>query len=205
MRGYLETLTMADFNLDEETRARYLRIVGDETARLERIIGDLLDLARLEGGGGTLVMEDVPVADLFGRVTARHERACRDAGVRLATVIDSGADRVHGDRVRLEQALQNLAANAIRYAPRGTAVELRATPSGDRHVLFSVADDGPGIPTEHLPHVFDRFYKAEPARPPAESSGSGLGLSIVKAIVERHGGAITVTSRPGRTVFQITI
>ena len=117
MRGYLETLTMPELQLDEPTRARYLGIIGDEMHRLEQIIGDLLDLARLEGGGGELVMEDVSVGQLFERVRARHERACRDAGITISASVDPGADVVYGDRTRLEQAVQNLAANAIRYAP----------------------------------------------------------------------------------------
>src|SRR5581483_6884638 len=120
MRGYIETLSMPELALDETTKQRYLTIVGDETARLERIIGDLLDLARLESGGGTLTIEDVSVAQLFGRVTARHERACAEAGVTMAVDIGAGAESVRGDGVRLEQALQNLAANALRYAPAGS-------------------------------------------------------------------------------------
>ena len=116
MRGYLETLAMPELALDEATRARYLTIISDETARLERIIGDLLDLARLEGGGGSLAIERVSVAQLFDRVAARHERACQTAGISLRTSIEAGAAYVQGDRDRLEQALQNLAANAIRYA-----------------------------------------------------------------------------------------
>jgi signal transduction histidine kinase len=215
MRGYLETLTMPELGLDEETRARYLGIIGDETGRLERIIGDLLDLARLEGGGGALVIEPVPVAQLFSRVTARHERACADAGVSMATTIAPGLDAVQGDRVRLEQALQNLAANALRYAPPGTTIDLRAAKADAGTVTLTVTDEGPGIPPEHLPHIFDRFYKVDASRAagtPGEGGsdgarqtpgGSGLGLSIVKAIVERHGGRASVSSRPGRTTFEI--
>lgn len=209
MRGYLETLTMPEFDLDADTRARYLNIIGDETARLEHIIGDLLDLARLEGGGGTVVVEDdVPVEQLFDRVKARHERELLDAGVTMTSVIERGAEVVEGDRDRLEQALQNLAANALRYAPAGTAIELRAA-NGPTHVTLSVADQGPGITPEHVPHVFDRFYKAEASRAirsgPAAAGGSGLGLSIVKAIVERHGGRVTVASQPGRTLFSLEL
>jgi two-component system, OmpR family, sensor kinase len=204
MRGYLETLTMPDVRLDEATRARYLAIVGDETQRLERLIGDLLDLARLEGGGGTLRFDEIPVVQLFDRVVARHERASADAGVTLAVSIAPGAETVHGDRDRLEQALQNLAANAIRYAPRGTSVRLTSKPAAGS-VALSVEDEGAGIPAEQQPHVFDRFYKADPSRAFETASGSGLGLSIVKAIVERHGGAISVTSRPGRTVFEMIL
>jgi signal transduction histidine kinase len=205
MRGYLETLAMPELGLDAATRDRYLRIVGDETGRLERIIGDLLDLARLEGGGGTLSIDRVPVAHLFNRVVARHERAVQDAGVAMRTRIEPGAETIDGDRDRLEQALQNLAANAIRYSPAGSVVELAARP--DRtDVVITVADQGPGIPPEHLPLVFDRFYKVEASRAQQSGAGgSGLGLSIVKAIVERHGGTITVTSAPGRTEFAVRL
>ena len=204
MRGYLETLAMPELALDEATRSRYLRIIGDETGRLERLIGDLLDLARLEGGGGTLRPSNVRVVDLFERVKARHERACEKAGISLQTSIAPDAETVVGDQDRLEQALQNLAANAIRYAPRGTAVRLSAHRPSGTEVVLSVADEGPGIPSAHLPHIFDRFYKADAART-GLSGGSGLGLSIVKAIVERQGGRLTVDSRPGRTVFEMTM
>jgi two-component system sensor histidine kinase BaeS len=217
MRGYLETLTMPELALDEPTKARYLAIIGDETARLERLIGDLLDLARLEGGGGTLHIDDVPVAQLFDRVVARHEHACLNAGVAMTAAIAPGAERLMGDADRLEQAVQNLAANALRYAPAGSTVRLTARVDGDV-IALTVEDEGAGIAAEHLPHVFDRFYKADASRPfdragggsadddgrAGVSGGSGLGLSIVKAIVERHGGRITVTSRPGRTVFEVT-
>jgi len=204
MRGYLETLGMPELALNETTRARYLGVVADESARLEHIIGDLLDLARLEGGGGAFAINAVPVAHLFARVVARHERTCRERGVALKTAIETGADTVRGDPNRLEQALQNLAANAIRYAPPGSAIELGAHPAPDAAgVTFTVSDEGPGIAAAHLPHVFDRFYKTDTSR--ADSGGSGLGLSIVKAIVERHGAQIFVSSQPGRTVFQFTI
>jgi signal transduction histidine kinase len=203
MRGYLETLTMPEIPLDDATKARYLSIVSDETSRLETIIGDLLELARLEGGGGELSVEDVSVPQLFARVAARHEHACQAAGISLDTSVAPGADRVIGDRDRLEQALQNLAANAIRFAPRGSVIHIGARVTDDA-VTMSVEDQGPGIAAEHLPHVFDRFYKADASRR-GLAGGSGLGLSIVKAIVERHGGRISVSSRPGQTRFELTI
>jgi signal transduction histidine kinase len=204
MRGYLETLSMPEMRLDETTRARYLGIVADETARLERIIGDLLELARLEGGGGALKFEKFRIEELFARVAARHERTAESARIRLETVIDAGAETIEGDRTRLEQALQNLAANALRYAPAGTTVRLQARNDGTTVALL-VSDEGPGIPPEHLQRVFDRFYKVDESRVAQldAAAGSGLGLSIVKAIVERHGGQISVDSRPGRTVFEI--
>jgi signal transduction histidine kinase len=203
MRGYLETLTMPELSLDEATRARYLGVIGDETARLERLIGELLDLARLEGGGGSLRIEQVSVAQLFDRVVARHERACADASVTMTATIGAGAEVVNADRDRLEQAMQNLAANAIRYAPPQSTIRITARGDGDDGVTLSVIDEGAGILPEHLPYIFDRFYKADAARA-GVSVGSGLGLSIVKAIVERHGATIAVRSRPGETVFEIT-
>jgi len=207
IRGYIETLSMPELTLDESTRRRYLSIISDETQRLERLIGDLLELARLEGGGGSLIFEPLGVAELFDRVRARHEPACRAAGVSMETTIAPGAETVLGDRDRLERALQNLAANAVRYAPEGAIVRLTASVKGTGAtppVSLAVEDSGPGIPAEHLPHVFDRFYKADESRA-GVSGGSGLGLSIVKAIVERHGGTITVTSQPGRTVFEVVL
>jgi two-component system, OmpR family, sensor kinase len=203
MRGYLETLRMPELALDEPTRSRYIGIIADETARLERVIGDLLDLARLEGGGGSLRIEPVAVDGLFARVVARHEQAYANKSVTLAPSIEPGAQTVDGDRDRLEQALQNLAANALRFAPEGSTVRLSANPS-DEGVVIRIQDEGPGIAPEHVPHIFDRFYKADASRADA-SGGSGLGLSIVKAIVERHGGRVSVASRPGRTVFELTL
>jgi two-component system sensor histidine kinase BaeS len=195
MRGYLETLSLHAQSLDSETRERYLAIIRDETRRVEHIVGDLLDLARLEGGGESFDAQDVPIEDLFGRVLARHGRAAKEKGVEIKTVIAPGAEIVTGDPMRLEQALQNLAANALRHTPRGGAVTLTAA-FEDGALVVAVSDSGSGIAPEHLPHVFDRFYKVDPSRT-GQTSGSGLGLSIVKAIVERHGGTVTVTSRPG--------
>jgi signal transduction histidine kinase len=139
VRGYLETLTMPGFPLDEATRARYLGIIGDETARLERLIGDLLELARLEGGGGSFSVADVDVRQLFDRVVARHERTAAAAGVTLSAAVEPGAERVRGDAGRLEQALQNLAANALRYSPPASSVELCARRDG-AGVTLTVTD-----------------------------------------------------------------
>ncbi len=201
MRGYLETLSLHAQSLDPETRERYLTIIRDETQRVEHIVGDLLDLARLEGGGDSFDAQDVPLEDLFGRVLARHGRAAEEKGVHLTGDIAPGAEIVTGDPMRLEQALQNLAANALRHTPRGGRVTLTAALENGG-VTVNVSDTGSGIAAEHLPHVFDRFYKVDPAR--SGESGSGLGLSIVKAIVERHGGTVTAASRPGEgTAFRI--
>ncbi len=192
MRGYLETLALPAAVKDDATRARYLGIVTEETLRLEAIIGDLLDLARLDDGGGSFERAPVPLTRLFDRAFARHQGALDARGVTLERHIAPAAESVVGDERRLEQVLQNLVANAVRHTPRGGRIALRAASDGD-DVALVVEDSGPGIPAEHLPHVFDRFYRVDPARD-ARSGGSGLGLSIVRAVVEQHGGRVSATN-----------
>jgi signal transduction histidine kinase len=201
MRGYIETLSMSELQLDAKTRERYLAIVTEETHRLEQIIGDLLDLARLEGGGTAIRRDRVDVAALFSRVESRHERELAQRNIRLVQRVEPGGEQVTGDRDRLEQALQNLAANALRHTPDGgeIIVSSAAVPDG---ILVTVRDTGAGIPPDHLPLIFDRFYKVDASRKAA--GGSGLGLSIVKTIVERHGGTITARN-DGGAVFEIKL
>ena len=201
MRGYIETLTMKELELDDATRDRYLHIIDEETHRLERIIGDLLDLARLEGGGGTMRREEVAVQSLFERVHSRHERELTARHVTLAANIAKGAETVIGDPDRLEQALQNLAANALRHTPDGGDVVLSADVVEGK-LRLRVRDSGEGIPAEHLPLIFDRFYKVDASRKAA--GGSGLGLSIVRAIVERHGGTVAAHNEGG-AVFDVLL
>jgi len=204
IRGYVETLGMAELPIDQDTRKRYLDIVEHETHKLEGIIGDLLDLARLEGGGDRLRSEPVAVADLFRRIADRHEPSLRDRNIALDIAIAAATPQVRGDAGRLEQALQNLAANAIRHTPAEGRVSLSAAPD-EEGVRITVRDTGPGIPTEHLPRVFDRFYKVDASRAgTAVPSGSGLGLSIVRAIIERHGGTVTAANGPdGGALFEV--
>jgi signal transduction histidine kinase len=183
-----------------------MAIIGDETKKLEAMIGDLLDLARLEGGGGTLAQESVPVADLFGRVTDRHGPVIRDKNISIDVSVVPDSLVVKGDAHRLEQALQNLGANALRHTPQGGRLELKASADG-KGVRITVRDTGLGIPAEHLGRVFDRFYKVDSSRARTGTpTGSGLGLSIVKAIVERHGGSVTAANAPdGGAVFEILL
>ena len=206
IRGYVETLGMTELKIDAGTRAKYLDIAHQETHKLEAIIGELLELARLEGGGETLEREAVLAGDLFRRVADRHRPTLIERRVTLTMETADGTPLIYGDADRLEQALQNVAANAIRHTPDGATVTLRAEPAGDR-VRITVTDSGPGIPEEHLPRIFDRFYKADASRAGTRiPSGSGLGLSIVRAIVHRHGGEVRAFNRPaGGAVFEILL
>jgi signal transduction histidine kinase len=206
IRGYAETMAMPAVTLDADTRHRYLRIIGDEAVRLEHIVGDLLDLARVENRAGAWTFAPVSVAALFDRVRERHEGLVRDRRIAIEQQIAPGAETVRGDAKRLEQVLQNLAANAVRHTPPGGSVRL----SADRvagGVCLAVEDTGPGIPPDHLPHVFGRFYKVDAARTGTEvPSGSGLGLSIVQAIVARHGGRVSAANRPdGGARFDVVL
>jgi two-component system sensor histidine kinase BaeS len=201
MRGYIETLTMPEVQLDAQTRQRYMGIVTDETHRLEQIIGDLLDLARLEGGGMTLRRQPADVEQLFNRVAERHERELTERDIALTTNVDAAVGSIVVDADRVEQVLQNLAANALRHTSDGGQISLTAERAGN-DVVLTIRDNGSGIPAEHLPHIFDRFYKADASRKAA--GGSGLGLSIVKAIIERHGGTVAARN-DGGAVFEIRL
>lgn len=202
IRGYAETLALPQFLPGSNEGQRAVKVIQEEGERIERLVGDLLDLARFEAGGMSMAQENVDVDELFERVTERHAKTAHDKNVEI--VVEPHDDiRMIGDPHRLEQVIQNLAANALRHTPPGGAVRLNAS-RADGRVKITVADNGAGIPTEHLPHVFDRFYKADQSR--ALAGGSGLGLSIVKAIVERHGGTVAVRSRQGvETVFEIDL
>jgi signal transduction histidine kinase len=203
MRGYIETLRMPEVVLDADRRNRYFETIDRETRRLERIVKDLLDLARYEHGGVVLQRRLFDIERLFENVAGRHERDAHTKGVAIRIHVEAHADQVVADPDRMEQAIENLVGNALRHTPAGGTVTLSAT-QADGVATLSVSDAGVGIAPEHLPHVFERFYKVDTART-AGSTGSGLGLSITKAIVERHGGTIRVTSQPGHTTFTVVL
>jgi two-component system sensor histidine kinase BaeS len=202
IRGYAETLAMPQFTPGSKEGQRAVKVIHEEGVRIERLVKDLLDLARFEAGGISLALDNVDVDELFERVSERHAQAAQEKGVRIEIVPQDEGIRLVGDPHRLEQAVQNLAANALRHTPPGGSIRLAASREGAT-VKLMVTDTGVGIPQEHLPHVFDRFYKADQSR---TQPGSGLGLSIVKAIVERHGGSVSVRSRQGvETTFEIVL
>ncbi|AMY09715.1 Alkaline phosphatase synthesis sensor protein PhoR [Luteitalea pratensis] len=203
MRGFIETLQMPQIAADEERRTRYFATLERETRRLERIVADLLDVARLENNAADFELRVFSTRRLFEQVARRNERVAVDNGVAFDIQVADEADQVYADPHRLEQAVDNLVANALRYTPSGGRVSMRADMAGET-VALKVVDTGPGIPAEHIGHVFDRFYKADPSRA-ATREGSGLGLSIVRAIVERHGGTVGVTSEPGNTEFTLLL
>lgn len=194
--GHLETLTMEEVRLNDGQRMKQIAVATREAKRLERLIGDLLNAARLEAGGIELDVQRLATRELFEQLVTRHEHECATRHIALHTAIDDAAAFIEADAFRLDEALENLMTNALRHTPDGGSITLRAVRRGTSTCL-EISDSGEGVQPEHLPYIFDRFYKARTARGQA-TRGSGLGLSIVKAIVARHGGVVSAESRVGQ-------
>ncbi len=189
--------------LTGEVEEESLRNIEREVDRLTRLVGDLLLLAQAETGQLPLSTGPVELDTLLLEVIQQMRTL---AGERVSIQIDE-IDQVPmiGDQDRLKQVIVNLVANAIQYMPGGGQVKI-ALRKDDRHAVLTVADTGPGIPAADLPHIFERFYRAERSRKRNESSGFGLGLSIASWIVRRHGGAIEVESQEGSgTTFTVRL
>jgi heavy metal sensor kinase len=188
------------------TEAEHQALLGsilEECERLTRLIDQLLALAREDAGARTGGRTEVDLADLVDGVVDTMRPLADAKGVRL---LRGGKDspRVQGDGGRLRQVFSNLLDNAIKYTPEGGTVEVRVG-RRDRSAVVTVRDTGIGIPAEHLPRVFDRFYRVDKARTRAEG-GTGLGLSIARSIVAAHGGRIELESAPGRgTACTVTL
>jgi signal transduction histidine kinase len=191
----VETLLMAEVRLTSAQQRDGLRIAMREGRRLERLIGDLLDAARLDAGGGRLRLERFSIGDVFDEIKAARQQAATRRGVTIEAEVVPPGLTLHADPFRFEQALDNLVVNALDHATADGRILLAAR--GGTTVEVSVSDSGPGIAPEHLPFIFDRFYKVHDNEG-TSSRGSGLGLAIVKAIVERHGATVTATSQVGQ-------
>lgn len=182
---------------DEES----LSSIDQEAGRLTRLVGGLLMLAQAESGKLTLVLRPVELDLLLTEVFAEMRVL---AGTKVHVHLNEiDQVMVNGDRDRLKQVILNLASNAIQYTPQGGDVYLSLAKIGEQARII-IRDTGPGIPAEDLPHIFDRFYRAEKSRTRSNTSGFGLGLSIAHWIVEHHGGQIKVESKEGKgTTFVI--
>jgi two-component system OmpR family sensor kinase/two-component system sensor histidine kinase BaeS len=213
--GYLESLRD---RVLKPTPERFAAMY-DETRLLLHLVDDLHMLALADAG--ELPLERYPLApqQLLERVAETYRHAAEQQGVALVVQSDGALPEVWGDEEQLTRALNNLVSNALRYTPAGGTITLcasaalqagsaeptpgsAATPDA---ILFRVSDTGSGIAAEHLPDIFERFYRADSSRQRA-TGGSGLGLAIVKSIVEAHGGRVSVESTPGQgTTFTIAL
>jgi two-component system phosphate regulon sensor histidine kinase PhoR len=199
IRGYAETL-------EEETappQREHAAVIRRHADRLARLVEDLLALAELEERGPRLETAPLDLGELARSSAALFGQAARDKGLALRVEGPDFPVRVQADRFRMEQVVINLLDNAIKYTERGEVV-LSIVRDGEG-VRLAVRDTGPGIPPEHLPRLFERFYVVDKSRS-RTMGGTGLGLAIVKHIVQLHGGTVTVESVPGQgSTFQVTL
>ena len=186
--------------------AETFSIIHDETVRLNRLVLDLRTLSMAEADELTLEYAEVDPKELIERVAALHAATAAKAGVTISTASASDLPMLWVDGDRMTQVLNNLVGNALRYVSEGSSVAVWAEhkPSTNQ-ITLAVKDDGVGISAEKLPHIFERFYRADKSRTRAEG-GTGLGLAIAKSLVERHGGVISAESAEGKgTTFFIQL
>jgi two-component system phosphate regulon sensor histidine kinase PhoR len=203
IRGYVEAMADAD---PEESR-RFLEIVQRHTLRMERLVRDLLRLARLDAGQEPLDRVACSIESLFTAVETDLAGLLSGRGQSVDRETAPDATSVPGDPAKLQDALRNLLENATNYSPAGSRIRMNASRRGDR-MLISVADEGPGIPESDLGRVFERFYRVDKSRTRdgRDPGGTGLGLAIVKHLIELHGGRVSVANQPPHgAVFTIEL
>ena len=179
-----------------------LRTARENSDRLHRILESLLSISRIESGRAPLKLEPIGASEVISTAVAPLRASFADAGVKLSLHNGSPDAAVLADMSCVSHVLTNLLSNALRFSQRGDEVRVECHIRPDR-AMFVVSDDGPGIEPQHLPHLFDKFYRvATPSHP----AGAGLGLAIAKEVVTAHGGAITVESEPGHgATFAFTL
>jgi len=211
VQGFAQAILDGTANTPE-SHQQAARVIYNEAASMHRMVLDLLDLARLDAGTLELQRAPVDLSALLNNIAEKFYPQAHAAGVSIQ-VESAALPAVMGDGDRLSQVFSNLVDNALKNTPAGGIVNLRTRLSGPStskepgsEIQVDVADTGAGIPPEALPHIFERFYQADPSRPGGEKHGTGLGLAIVKEIVGAHGGKISVRSTPGAgSLFTVTL
>jgi len=203
LRGALQAIAEGIVTDPEETRASARMMLG-ETLRMIRLVNTLVDLSRIQSGSLELRIEPVDVAPFVEDLLVPFLVRAEERGVTLTASIPSDLPPLPADRDRLEQVLRNLLDNALKFVEPGGRVEVSASYDREaRAIALHVTDDGPGIAPEDLPHIWDRFYKGDKSRSRWLNSGEGLGLVIVKDLVEAHGGRARVQSGDDGTTFTV--
>jgi len=202
IRGYVEALAEGDTSAEESQR--FLSIITRHTERMERLVKDLLRLARLDAGQETVDLVACDARNLIVSVVTELSSTLDQRDQRVEIVISPDSETLRADPTKLHDVLRNLVANAITYSPEHTTIRIEAVRNGSSCVL-SVADQGPGIPEEDLSRVFERFYRVDKSRA-RDPGGTGLGLAIVKHLIELHKGSVRAENRPeGGTRVVITL
>lgn len=198
LRSHAEALRE---DIAPEKRAQYLDIILDESDRMGALVGEMLDLSRLEAGAVRSEVLPVELAELAEETLSRLAPGARAKGVRLEP--DLHPALVSGDRARLERVLSNLTSNALRHCPAGGAVRVHTERIRGQAVL-TVENDGEPVPEQDLPRLWEPFFKGDRSRSRARG-GAGLGLAIVRAAVLAHGGSCTAENVPGGVRFQVRL
>ncbi len=193
MQGYLETLVIRGESLSEKERNRYLKIARRHTVRLGILIGDLFELSKLDSASVTPNLEAFSVPELMQDIAQEFQLEADKKHIKLLLDFETNTAFTIGDICLIQRVLENLVRNAIRFTPEGGEVTLSIA-ERPRSVAVAVSDNGPGIPDEDLPKIFDRFYRSGQGEK-AQPDSSGLGLAIVKRILDLHDSRITVVSK----------
>lgn len=202
IRGYVEALL--DAPAEAQSR-HFLEVISRHALRMERLVRDLLRLARLDAGQETAELVSCPVAAIVDSVQADLESLLERRRQQVERQVEADASTIMADPAKLQDVLRNLLENASNYSPEGSTIDVLARRLADGRIEISVADRGPGIPEHDLPRIFERFYRADRSRS-RDPGGTGLGLSIVRHLVGLHGGTITAANRSGGgAVFTLTI
>lgn len=192
LKALTETLQGA-VDQDPQAAKRFLQMMDVEIDKLSQMVLELLELSRIESGRVELNKKSIPVSDLIRPAVERMRLQAERSGLKLGMEIADNLPLIHVDGERIEQVLVNLIHNAIKFTPAGGAISVSANQKGNE-ILITVTDTGIGIPEKDLPHIFERFYKVDPAR---ATGGTGLGLAIARHLVEAHQGRIWAESKEG--------
>ncbi len=194
VKGFAEMLTAQRKSLNTR-QFEAAEVIAESAGQLQKMINDLLDLARSDAGKLRIEPESTPVRPLAQRIGRQMRPNFESKDQRFTVSVEKDLPDIQADAGRIGQVLANLLTNANKYAPEGSEVQLAATQVGDE-VEFAVSDTGPGLDQDQLDHVFDRFWRADSSESQSVG-GTGLGLAIAKSLVELHGGAISANSSPG--------
>jgi two-component system, OmpR family, phosphate regulon sensor histidine kinase PhoR len=198
VKGFIETLEDPKAGDDANTRNRFLKIMADEASRMQALIRDLMSLSRIEAEKYEMAQNPVDLGVIIAEVIAPLVNGPDERAKDIASEVATGLEPVMGDAGQLRQLVSNLIANAMKYGKKGTPILTKLERSRSGQMLaFSVSDQGDGIAPEHLPRLTERFYRIDSGRSRA-IGGTGLGLSLVKHIVDRHRGHLEIRSEIGK-------
>ena len=192
LAGFLETVQT--LNLSPEDRSKYLDLMGIQTVRMKNLVDDLLTLAKLEGNSEPPVYQCVPMDGMLDRL--KFDAEGLSAGKHQISIEKTSHLDLLGDDQELYSAFSNLISNAVRYTPEGGKIIVRWS-QVNKETFFCVQDTGPGIPAEHIPRLTERFYRVDRSRS-RETGGTGLGMAIVKHVINRHQGELKIESTVGQ-------